>query len=54
MEVPIYQREELVRGQQFSGPAIIEQLDTTTVVEPGDRARVDFCGNLIIEIGKQQ
>lgn len=54
LDVPIYQREALVRGQQFSGPAIIEQLDTTTVAEPGDNARVDFCGNVIIEVGRKQ
>jgi N-methylhydantoinase A len=52
IETPIYQREQLARGHQFSGPAIIEQLDATTVIEPEDRARVDTCGNIIIEIGR--
>ena len=52
IETPIFQREHLMRGHLFSGPAIIEQLDTTTVIEPQDQARVDMCGNVIIEIGR--
>jgi N-methylhydantoinase A len=32
------------------GPAIVEQLDTTTVIEPGDGARVDALGNLEITV----
>ncbi len=52
IETPIYRREHLFSGQEFGGPAIIEQLDATTVVEPQDRARVDSFGNLIIEMEK--
>ena len=37
-------------GDVLAGPAIVEQLDTTTVIEPGDRARVDMSGNIIIEV----
>jgi hypothetical protein len=29
----------------------VEQLDTTTVIEPGDHARVDALGNLEITVG---
>ena len=35
----------------FAGPAIVEQLDSTTVVFPGDRAAVDEAGNLVIAVG---
>ena len=35
---------------EFVGPAIVEQLDATTVVEPGDRVRVDALGNLEIRV----
>ena len=52
LETPIYRREHLFANQEFAGPAIVEQLDATTVVEPQDRARVDVHGNIIIEIGK--
>jgi N-methylhydantoinase A len=53
MNTPICQREHLFAGQEFSGPAIIEQLDATTVVEPHDYARIDACGNIIIELRKR-
>ncbi|MGA8610210.1 MAG: hydantoinase/oxoprolinase family protein [Xanthobacteraceae bacterium] len=53
MNTPIYQREHLFAGQEFGGPAVIEQLDATTVVEPQDLARVDACGNIIVELGKR-
>ena len=36
---------------KFVGPAIVEQLDATTVIEPQDTARIDRCGNIVIEIG---
>ena len=49
-ETPIYRRAELCRGQEFTGPAIVEQMDSTVPVFPGDRCRVDTWGNLIIEI----
>ena len=49
-DTPIYQRERLAVGVRFDGPAIVEQLDSTTVVEPGDRVEVDTLGNLIITV----
>jgi N-methylhydantoinase A len=44
-------REQLSAGAVVMGPAIVEQPDTTTVVPPGYRARVDRVGNLIIQVG---
>ena len=38
------------RRASSSGPAIVEQLDSTTVIEPGDRVRVDALGNLEITV----
>jgi N-methylhydantoinase A len=49
-DTPIHRREHLPVGATLVGPAIVEQLDTTTVIEPGDRARVDALGNLEIAI----
>lgn len=49
-ETPIYKRAQLPPGARLEGPAIIEQLDTTTVVEPGDRLEADALGNLIITV----
>ncbi|HVQ77785.1 MAG TPA: hydantoinase/oxoprolinase family protein [Candidatus Binatia bacterium] len=49
-EAAIYAREGLPRGAELAGPAIVEQLDATTVIDPGDRARVDALGNLEITV----
>jgi hypothetical protein len=49
-DTPIYDRGKLVSGNQLRGPAIIEQMDSTTVVHPGHEARIDRVGNIIIEI----
>jgi N-methylhydantoinase A len=46
----IYDRSKLAPGHVFVGPAIVEQMDTTTVVFPGDRVRVDAQENLVIEV----
>jgi N-methylhydantoinase A len=45
----IWSRLELPIGAVISGPAILEQPDATTVVEPGLVARVDPLGNILIE-----
>ncbi len=45
-----FNRASLVPGQEIHGPAIIEQLDTTTPVYPGDIAKVSADGHLIISI----
>ena len=46
---PVYDREQLVAGNRFAGPAIVEQMDATTVVPSGMTARVDAYHNLILE-----
>jgi len=51
-ETPIYHRDNLPPSTEFDGPAIVEQLDTTTVVEPECQVEVDPYGNLIITVGK--
>ena len=50
-ETPIYRRRQLPPGATLTGPAIVEQLDTTIVIEPDDRVTVDALGNLMIEVG---
>jgi len=47
---PIYARDRLPIDAVFEGPAILEQLDCTTVVEPGDKVRQDKLGNLLIAV----
>lgn len=48
----VYEREKIPVSSVFEGPAIIEQLDTTTVVPPGFTARVDEYRNIIITLNK--
>ena len=48
-EAPIWSRLDLPAEAMIEGPAILEQPDATTVVEPGLVARVDRLGNLIVE-----
>ena len=50
METPVYKRSVLAPEQRIAGPAIIEQLDATVPVHPGDHCVVDRWGNLIISL----
>ncbi|MEM7023438.1 MAG: hydantoinase/oxoprolinase family protein [Pseudomonadota bacterium] len=47
---PVYRRPRLPFEASVSGPAILEQLDATTVVAPGDTASLEPLGNLVIEV----
>lgn len=44
-ETPIYKRAELRAGDILSGPAILEQLDSTVAILPGQTATIDSYGN---------
>ncbi len=46
---PIYARDALKPGNRLPGPAIVEQMDATTLVPAGMTARVDPWLNLILE-----
>ena len=50
-EASVYAREALPLDAVIKGPAIIQQIDATTVIEPGATARLDMIGNLRIEVG---
>jgi N-methylhydantoinase A len=47
-DCPVYQRERLDVGLTVAGPAILDQFDCTTVICPGQAARVDEWKNLIV------
>lgn len=49
---PIYHRDHLVPGTVFHGPAIVDQMDSTTIVFPGDEVSIDGFGNMIITLGQ--
>jgi N-methylhydantoinase A len=48
VDCPIYDRYGLGAGCTLRGPAIVEEIDSTTVVHPGYQARIDRFGNLIL------
>jgi N-methylhydantoinase A len=48
LDCPVYQRERLDVGLELAGPAILDQFDCTTVICPGQIARVDEWKNLIV------
>jgi N-methylhydantoinase A len=50
----VYERDDLRPGARIDGPAIIEQLDSTVVVPPGDRAEVDGYSNVIVHVGGEE
>jgi N-methylhydantoinase A len=44
--VPVLHRDALRARNRIEGPAIVEEMDSTTMVLPGQTARVDALGNL--------
>ncbi len=50
VETPVYVREHLPLAARFTGPAIVEQLDCTSVIEPGNAVTLDPLGNLIVGV----
>ncbi|WP_374448947.1 hydantoinase/oxoprolinase family protein [Stella sp.] len=51
LETPVYARDRLPVGAAIAGPAIVTQLDTTILIDPGATATVDPVGNLVIAVG---
>jgi N-methylhydantoinase A/oxoprolinase/acetone carboxylase beta subunit len=46
----VIRREALVTGDRIAGPAIVEDPDATTLIEPGDSLVVGRDRSLIIEV----
>jgi N-methylhydantoinase A/oxoprolinase/acetone carboxylase beta subunit len=53
LETPRYSRKDLLPGHNILGPAIIDQMDSTTVVLPDWKAAIDQMGNIIISRGAE-
>ncbi|PYN55021.1 MAG: methylhydantoinase [Candidatus Rokuibacteriota bacterium] len=51
VDTPVYDRYALAAGTSLSGPAIVEERESTTVLPPGLTAAVDEYANLIAEMG---
>lgn len=52
VDCPSYDRYQLAAGGVIEGPAIVEEMDSTTVIQPGFFAEVDRYGNLLIRAKK--
>jgi N-methylhydantoinase A len=52
IDCPVYQREKLDVGLIIAGPAVLDQFDCTTVLCPGQTARVDEWKNLIVTMDR--
>ncbi len=50
VETPVYRREALPGDAAIAGPAVVQQLDTTILVEPGSEVRTDALGNLVLTV----
>jgi N-methylhydantoinase A len=51
VDTPVFRRSELRPGAELTGPAIIEEQTSTTVLAPGQRASIDAYSDIEIEIG---
>jgi N-methylhydantoinase A len=48
VESPVYARADLLQGHAISGPALIEESASVTVLDPHKKLTVDRYGNLLI------
>ena len=53
-ETPIYWRDHLPAEFRIEGPAVIEQMDATVLIEPGDVAEGDGAGNILVAVGGEK
>jgi len=53
-DTPIYDRYQLTVGETFLGPAVVEEIDSTSLIHPGFKVDVDKFGNLKVTAVKQR
>ena len=51
VDCPIYDRYQFHAGTRIEGPAVVAEMDSTTLIHPGYKASVDDIGNLLITKG---
>ena len=52
IDCPSYNRYKLAAGMLIKGPAIVEEMDSTTVIHPNYEGEVDDFGNILISASK--
>jgi N-methylhydantoinase A len=50
VETAVYTRDSFCAGNEIEGPAIVGQVDATTLLPPGSSTRVDDYGNLLVKV----
>ncbi len=53
IDTPVYDRDLLRPGMTFEGPAVVEERESTCIIHPGDRARVDSYLSLVITFDRE-
>jgi N-methylhydantoinase A len=51
IDTPVYERKKIQVGETINGPAVIEQRDSITVLEPDTKIEIDEYHNMIMEVG---
>lgn len=54
VDTNIYRRAQLGAGEVLAGPAIVEEMSSTLVLQPGQTLRVDALGNLVAAVFEQE
>ncbi len=54
IKTPVYNRDLLPAGTVIEGPAVIEQLDSTTIVPPGIKAEVDAHLTIVMKVPRRE
>jgi N-methylhydantoinase A len=50
VDCPVYDRYKLKAEDRFAGPAIVEERESTAVILPHSRARIDAAGNIVVDL----
>ena len=53
VECPVINRYRLSPGNNFEGPAIVEERESTTVILPSDQVTVSAAGHMVIRVGSE-
>ncbi|MGI9197342.1 MAG: hydantoinase/oxoprolinase family protein [Candidatus Nanopelagicales bacterium] len=53
MAYRVFHRDDFGRGDEITGPAIINEHTSTTVLHPGDSATIGALGEIVISVGKE-
>ena len=50
----VFDRSHMAIGEEFYGPAVVEETESTAVIGPGGRFHISKAGNLIIDLPERQ